>query len=242
MTDEDASTNRRLLYVHVRRIVMERIETGSWKPGAMLPSEFALADQLGVSQGTVRKGLDTLVADQLLVRRQGRGTFVAEQTPADVLFRFFKIYTNDGERVLPTSRDAVVKQGTATKREANVLQISPESNVIRVTRTRLFKKKPFVLETIVLPAAVFPRLGADGNIPNTLYDVFQHQYGVTVSYANERIEARAAKPREAEKLGIPNATPLLKIDRIACGLDNQPIEWRVSLCHLKGLQYVAELR
>lgn len=238
----NAKSDRSPLYVQVRAVILERIENGTWKPGALLPSEIALGRELGVSQGTVRKGLDSLVGDQLLVRRQGRGTFVADHTPADVLFRFFKIYTQTGERVLPSSRDVRVRQGAATKREAGILKISADEEVIRVARTRLAGDRPIIREMIVVPAATFPGLGTDGTVPNTLYDLFQHQYGITVSHANERIEAVAAPVRDARHLGLEVGAPLLKVDRLTFGLGQRPIEWRVSLCHLKGLQYIVELR
>lgn len=236
------TAGRRPLYVQVRRVVVERIENGTWKPGQSLPSEFALGSELGVSQGTIRKGLDSLVNDQLLVRRQGAGTFVADHTPSDVLFRFFRIYTESGARVLPTSSDIRVAQGQATKREAAVLNLARPATVIRIHRTRLAKQNPIIRETIIVPSDLFPDLGTEGNVPNTLYDLFQHQYGVIVSRATERVEAVAAKAREAAHLCIPEGTPLLKVDRHTFGLGDRPIEWRVSLCHLNGLHYLVDLR
>ncbi|MFY0615258.1 MAG: GntR family transcriptional regulator [Hyphomicrobiaceae bacterium] len=242
MSAINAKAERRPLYVQVRAVILERIENGTWKPGALLPSEIALGRELGVSQGTVRKGLDSLVQDQLLVRRQGSGTFVADHTPADVLFRFFKIYTQSGERVLPSSQDVRIRRGKATKREAGILKTATDAEIIRISRTRLTARRPIIREMIAVSAAMFPDLGADGSVPNTLYDLFQHQYGVTVSHAQERIEAIAAPARDARYLGLQAGAPLLKVDRLTLGLGNRPIEWRVSLCHLKGLQYIVELR
>ena len=230
------------LYVQVRSVVLERIQNGTWKPGAALPSEIALGQELGVSQGTVRRGLDSLVTDQLLVRRQGLGTFVADHTPADVLFRFFKLYTNAGERVLPSSRDVRVRRGPATKREAAALRIDPGAEVVRIARTRLAGKIPIIRESIALPADIFPDIGIDGTVPNTLYDFFQHRYGITVSRADERVEPATARAREARYLGLEAGAPLLLINRTTFGLEPRPIEWRVSLCHLKGMHYQIELR
>lgn len=237
-----AKPNRTPLYVQVRAVILERIENNAWKPGAALPSEMALAAELGVSQGTVRKGLDSLVADKLLVRRQGRGTFVADHTPADVLFRFFKVVTRSGDRVLPTSRDVRVRRVGASKREAGTLGIEAGDGVIRISRTRLTGDRPIIREMIALPATRFPGLGDSGTVPNTLYDLFQHRYGITVSHADERLEATAASGRDARHLDLAPGTPLLKIDRLTYGLGKRPIEWRVSLCHLKGLNYLVELR
>ena len=232
----------RPLYAQVRQLLRQRIEEGSWAPGVMLPSEFALADELGVSQGTVRKALDALAEEGLVVRRQGRGTFVAEHTPAEVLFRFFKIYSASGERVLPESRDTLVRAAKATRREAEELALHVGDEVWRIKRTRLAGGRPFVRETITLPRRRLPGLDAQETLPNTLYDLFQREYGLTIARAEERIDAVAASVRDARDLDIAPGTPLLRIDRRAYALDDQPIEWRVSLCHLKGMHYLATLR
>lgn len=229
------------LYLQARTILLDRIANGDYRPGAALPSEFELAAELGMSQGTLRKALDSLARDKLVVRRQGRGTYVAEQTPSDVLFRFFKIHNAAGEQVQPTSRGLRVSRAKATSKEAGVLCIDKQSAVIRVARTRCADDKPIIREHIVVPAAKFPGLD-DSPVPNTLYDLFQHQYGVTVSHACERIIPVAAAAREARHLCIDTGTPLLKVDRITYGLGELPIEWRVSLCHLKGLHYRVDLR
>ncbi len=231
----------RPLYMQVRSVLLERIESGSWRPGVGLPSEFALADELGVSQGTVRKALDSLARDHLVVRRQGSGTFVAEQTPAEVLFRFFKIYRVNGDRVLPDSAGVRIRQGAASRRECGRLNLRPGVDVIRISRIRLDQGTPFIREQITLPADVFPGLAGANTVPNTLYDLFQREYGVTVARADERLEPVVAGTADARALEIEVGTPLLKVDRIAIGLNERPIEWRVSLCHLKGRTYLAEL-
>ncbi len=242
VNDASPRSDRRPLYVQVRTDVLARIEAGMWKPGALLPSEFALAGELGVSQGTVRRGLDSLVQDGLLVRRQGRGTFVADHTPADVLFRFFRIHDAAGHRVAPTSTATRVRRRTASRAEADALNLAINDRIIRITRIRLADGRPFISETVVIPASRFPGLGDDGVVPNTIYDLFQHQYGVTVSHAEEQLEPVAATARVAGQLRIKPGAPLMKIVRITYDLSGRPIEWRISLCHLKGLHYVASVR
>jgi GntR family transcriptional regulator len=231
----------RPLYQQVRALLRERITHGVWSPGALLPSEFAIAEELGVSQGTVRKALDILCEQGLIVRRQGRGTFVAEHTPAEVLFRFFKIYRADGEQVLPESRGARARAGRATAGEQAALALEAREAVWRISRTRFAAGRPFIRETITLAMCRFPALDKWGVLPNTLYDLFQKEYGLTIGRADERINAVAAGAREAGHLDVAVGAPLLRIDRRAYGLDEQPIEWRVSLCHLKSMHYLATL-
>lgn len=240
MTDRMA-LDAKPLYAQVREILRERIRSGKLRPGGALPNEFALARELGVSQGTVRKALDALAADKLVVRSPGRGTFVHEQTAADVLFRFFHIYNDRGDRILPDSRDVRVTRARATRAEAERLDLEKGDFVVRVNRLRTRDAIPFMVETIALPAALFPALDAIEPLPNTLYDLFQQRYGVTVARADERLKATAADAVLAERLAIPLQTPLLQIDRTAFALDDRPVEWRVSVCHIDDGYYLAKV-
>jgi GntR family transcriptional regulator len=231
----------RPLYVQVRELMIGRMVQGVWKPGAVLPSEVQLAAELGVSQGTVRKALDFLAQDHVVVRRQGLGTFVSEHTSAAVLFRFFQFRDNRGRRVVPASRTIRTRYAKATKTEARRLELAVGAAVIRHVRVRAHEGQPFIFETLVLPAAVFPGLGRDGDLPNTLYDRFQKEFGITVDHAEEQIGTRAANAQAARMLGIKVGTPLLKIDRRTVALSGMVIEWRVSLCHMAGLHYAVRV-
>jgi len=240
MTDRMA-LDTRPLYAQVREMLRERIRSGTLKPGAPLPNEFALARELGVSQGTVRKALDALAAENLLVRSPGRGTFVREQTAADVLFRFFHLYDAVGDRILPDSRDVKVTRAKGSRTECDRLALEKGASVVRISRLRTREGAPFVTEQIAVPADLFPELEAVAPLPNTLYDLFQRRYGVTVARAEEKLAAAPADGPTAATLGIAAGTPLLKVDRIAFALDDRPIEWRVSLCHLADGYYLARI-
>lgn len=240
--DVPARAGSNPLYLQVREQIKADIQTGRWKPGELLPNEFELAEMFGVSQGTVRKALDMLAQDQLLVRKQGRGTFVAEHTPAEMLFRFFQFRERSGRRVIPESRAVSTRWGKASRHEARKLNLDEGAAVIRHARVRLNKGRPFIYETIVLPEADFPGLGRDGEeIPNTLYDKFQRDYGITVESAAEKIGTKAAGKTEARFLDVAEAVPLLVIDRQTFALGGGIIEWRLSLCHLAGLHYAVEV-
>ncbi len=236
-----AKPDARPLYEQVRELLFGRIQDGTWTPGMALPNEFQLADELGVSQGTVRKALGTLTADKLLVRRQGRGTFVATHTPADVLFRFFQFYDRDGNRVLPESRERRTRSGKAKAAEARQLDIARSDRVIRHSRIRTVEDEPIIIELIVLPQALFAGLGEKSEIPNTLYDLFQKEYGITVGKAVERLTVVQADKAQAKSLGTDIGAPLLKIDRLTHAIDGRPIEWRISICQLRDLHYRVDL-
>src|SRR5690349_13948543 len=126
----------RPLYARVRERLIERIRSGAWKPGQLIANEFEIAAEFGVSQGTARKAIGDLASEGLVVRRQGRGTFVVEHTPDHVLFRFFNIFHAAGKAVIPDSKDVASSVATASDEERRVLGLDVQARVIRVTRTR----------------------------------------------------------------------------------------------------------
>ncbi|MGI9405003.1 MAG: GntR family transcriptional regulator [Hyphomicrobiaceae bacterium] len=229
----------RPLYLQVQELLTRRISSGSLGQGAALPSEFQIADELGVSQGTVRKALDALAAARLVVRVQGKGTFVVEQTPEDVHFRFFNIFNDNDHRVLPDSRGTKVTSGQASALERRKLGLDAKARVCRIRRLRTVDDEPFIVERIVVPEAVFPGLSSRTRIPNTLYDLFQSDFGILVIRAHDRVFAEACDVAMADVLGIPTGAPLTVIDRVAHDIHDMPVEWRVSHCHMAGRTYVA---
>ncbi len=229
------------LYAQVKALMMQRLIAGKWRPGEMLPSEFQLADEFGVSQGTVRKALDALAVENVVVRRQGRGTFVAEHDDHRALFHFFHLVGPDGERRLPESRLISVRKGLAGRLEAERLDIGRGETVVRIRRTRLLEGRPAIIETIALPHAPFAGLAEIRDLPNTLYDLYERRYGVTIARAVERLAAVSADERQAKLLDISPGTPLLEIDRTAHALDGAPVEWRVSLCLTSTHHYRVDL-
>lgn len=234
-------TQQSPLYQQVKDRLLERIQSGTWRPGQLIPNEFVLADELGVSQGTVRKALSELTLQKLLVRKQGRGTFVAEHTPETMLFRFFNLYDQDGQQISPQTLWVKARIGVAKPAECERLRLDKGADVIRIARVRTHEGRPFAHEQIVLPAHMFPGLTEAQSIPNTLYDHFQRTYGVTVIGGEERLEPMIAKQREAGWLKVDEGTPLLRLDRLTFSFNEQPIEWRISHCVLLGAHYLVRL-
>lgn len=231
----------RPLYQQVRDDFVQRLVDGRWTPGQALPSEMELAAEIGVSQGTVRKALDVLANENLLVRRQGRGTFVAEHDEARILFQFFKLVPDEGESGFPASHILSTQRGPASVEEAQVLGQPAGSPVLRIERVRSLGGKPVIVETVVLPETVFPGLG-DGEIPNNLYSLYATRYGVTVARAQEKLKAIALSPADATALAVEPGHPALLIDRRALSLDGTTAEWRVSRCLTDGYHYLSDLK
>jgi GntR family transcriptional regulator len=231
----------RPLYRQAKDTLVQRIAEGAWQPGQILPNEFEIAADLGVSQGTVRKALDEMTAENLLVRRQGRGTFVARHDEERILFQFFKLTSDDGERRFPESRvlDARVVRGSP---EACArLGLAVGDKVIQIERVRSLEGATCIAEGMVLPQKLFAGLESRP-LPNNLYELYASAFGVTVARASERLKAIAAPPRVARHLEVAVGAPLLSVDRLAYGIGGAPVEWRVSICRTDQFHYLCDLR
>ncbi len=220
------------LYVQIKEMFVANLRDGQWNPGELIPSEMQLARELGVSQGTVRKAITELVENNVLTRKQGRGTFVANHNSERALFHFFHIVDNDGNKVMPESETLSCRRKRASRVESSRLQLAPGASVVSIERTRQFDGRPVMLETITLPSPPFAKLGQMGacNLPNMLYEMYEKEFGITIHSAEEQLRAVAATEHDAEQLSIAPQTPLLEIDRIALTLDKTPVELRVSRC------------
>lgn len=220
------------LYMQVKEFLVAKISKGEWSPGDIIPSEMQLAKILDVSQGTVRKAITELVEKNVLTRRQGRGTFVANHDTRRALFHFFHITDNDGHKVLPDSAVLHCRRKKATRNEASKLQLASEAIIIKIERIRFLSDKPTILETICLPENLFNEFGKsnDCKLPNMLYELYEKQYGITIHSADEKLRAIAATEQDASLLKLKAETPLLEIERVALTLDKMPVEFRVSRC------------
>ncbi|MDR3513061.1 MAG: GntR family transcriptional regulator [Caulobacteraceae bacterium] len=231
----------RPLYRQVYDIIVRKVAQGVWRPGEALPSEQALARELGVSQGTMRKVLDALTAEKLLERRQGKGTFIAENTQERALFRFFRMARPGGERLTPQRGEETVKVRASRAAEQAKLDLMRGDRVVEIVRTRLIDERPAIREIIVLPAALFPGIEKRASLPNTLYSLYQTEYSINIVSAREELSAVAATAEDQAVLGVPVGTPLLLTDRVAISLQERKVEWRVSRARSDELVYAVTL-
>ncbi len=223
---------RRPRYLQVREQLVEQIQSGAWAPGQPIPSELDIARQFGISQGTARMAVTALVAEYVVIRRQGLGTFVYEHTREEELARFSRVL-NGRRPVEAESRSLRLVRATANRAERRELDLAVGSKVLRIRRVRTRDGAPFILERISLPEALFPGLADQEELPDTLYGIYQKSWAVMVLEAEERLTAVLADRATAKALEIEVGTPLLRIERVALALPRRPVEWRVSLCHLR---------
>ncbi len=227
-------------YQKVDNIIRQRLIDNVWKPGDILPSEIQLAAELNVSQGTVRKALNDMVAEHLLFRQQGIGTFVSEHTERRALFLYFSIVGNDGARILPESTILSCEEKLPSSLEQARLELNDGEMVVRFHRIRYFDNISTIIETICLPLEHFPGFGSEMEPPNNLFRFYQLSYGITIAKAEEHLKAVSASAEEATILNIDEGTPMLEIDRVARMLDGRPVEWRVSHCDTRNYKYISE--
>ena len=225
------------LYIQIKELLIEKISKGEWSAGNIIPSEIQLAQELGVSQGTVRQAITELVENNVLTRKQGRGTFVSSHDIQRALFHFFHITDDKGRKVLPESTVLHCRQKQATRKEATKLELAVGTSVIRIERVRNIAEKPTIAETITVPAISFNGIGDNGNLPNMLYELYEKQFGINIHSAEEQLRAVAASKHEASLLGLKVGTPLIEIERVALTLDKTPVELRISRCSTKNHYY-----
>jgi len=230
------------LYQEVQQAITHKIIAGEWKPGEMLPSEFQLADMLGVSQGTVRKALNALGESNVVYRRQGVGTFVSENTLKDMLFHFFHYKFNDGsERGLPTAKLIKMRLIKAQGKIKEELALDHEEKVVEITRTRLIDRTACISEKIYLPLRYFDGLDQEDGLPNSLYHYYQEQFQVTINKASDKIRAVIANQTDNDLIGVALGQPLLEVSRVAKALDGKIVEYRISRVDSEQLHYLVEL-
>ena len=232
------------LYEQIRALLERSLDAGEWPPGAVIPSENVLAARFGVSQGTVRKAIAALAADNLVVRRQGKGTFVATHTEEkSSLFRFLRIRRNDGHPEYPGSRLLDVRRGRASAEAARLLDLKAGDPVIRLRRVLEYSGEPVVLDEIVLPGRLFKGLTKSRveAYQGSMYSLFETQFGVRMLKAQEKLRAVPADAPSARILRVRPGEPLLAVDRVTLTYGDQPVEWRRGLCTTKRHHYVNEL-
>jgi GntR family transcriptional regulator len=231
-------------YQLVRDDLAGQINRRELLPGDAIPSEAELSAHYGVAVGTVRKAIDRLVADGVLDRQQGRGTFVRRARFNSSLFRFFRFQSKSGERRVPQSRITGRKSLAASSAVASALQIPVGEPVISLSRLRLIDDVPLLAEEIWLQRSRFePILGIDiGDFGALLYPLYDEKCGQVVVAADETITVEPASGTQARLLGLDAGAPMVVIERLAFDLERRPIEWRRSRGPATKFRYHVEIR
>ena len=219
------------LYSQIKALILQSLQSGEWKPGEVIPSEIDLAARFRVSQGTVRKAIDELALENLLVRRQGKGTFVATHAAQQAQFRFLKLVPDNG---LPGSlglaqREVIdCRRTRASADVAKALKLRSGDAVLQARRVLSFAGTPTILEDLWLPAAPFKGLTAErmASYDGPMYALFETEFNMRMLRAEEKIRAEAAIDGREQLLKVEHGTRLLGVERIAYTYQDLPMELR----------------
>lgn len=242
MTDLDPSTTLGMpLYKEVARRMMNALSAGEWQPGDVIPAEKKLGERFAVSIGTVRKAIDEMVAENILIRHQGRGTFVATHNKDQHLFRFFNVVRQDGLKSYPDVRMMSFSKRKADKITAAKLMISNSAKILHFSNLLSLDSEPVIVDEITLPEELFRGFTEQKlrDRPNTLYNLYQREFGINVIRIEERLRGGLASAEHAKLLQVAAGTPLLEIHRVAFSFNQQPIERRVSYVNTEKYEYYA---
>jgi GntR family transcriptional regulator len=231
------------LYQQIKGLLTRSLSASEWKPGEALPSEPELAQRFKVSQGTVRKALDALAADGLLVRRQGKGTFVATHAEAQLQYRFLRLMPDQGPREAMQRRFLDFRRLRAPAEIARALELGSGDSVLQLRRLLLAGEVPVVLDDIWLPARLFKGLTAErlSAYRGPMYSLFEAEFGVQMIRAEEKIRAVAAAGAEAGLLDVAVGSPLLLVERRSLTYADRPVELRRGLYRTEAHYYRNDL-
>ena len=231
------------LYRQIKGLILQALEGGEWRPGEAIPSEMELAARFSVSQGTVRKAIDEMAAENLLVRRQGKGTFVASHNDPRAFFRFLRLVALNGEVEPSRSVPLECWRAKAGQEAARNLGLKLADPIIIVRRVLELSNRPVVVDEIYLPGETFSGLTLDvlKEWSGSLYSLFESRFGVRMVRAEERLRAVAADRTSIELLKVAEGSPLLSVERISYSYGDRPMEWRRGLYSTADHCYVNEL-
>lgn len=233
------------LYQQIKSLILRSLQSGEWRPGEVIPSEIDLAARFKVSQGTVRKAVDELAAENLLMRRQGKGTYVSTHAEEQVQFRFLRLMPDQGEGVAVGAKREFLdcRRLRAPADVARALHLKAGDMVVEVRRVLHFAGQPVVYDDIWLPGRLFKGLTADrlSEYRGPMYGLFESEFGVRMIRAEEKLRAVAADAETAQALKVAEGAPLLSVERLSLTYGDQPVELRRGLYRTDHYHYRNEL-
>lgn len=227
------------LYQQIKALLVKGLQAGEWQAGQAIPSEMDLAVRFRVSQGTVRKAIDELAADNMLVRRQGKGTFVATHAEQSTQYRFLRLTPDDGSAAPLQRRLLECRRMRAPAEVAQLLALKAGDAAVQVRRLLLAEGQAVVLDDLWLPGGLFKGLTAERLEAwrGPMYRLFEAEFSVHMIRAEEKVRALAAGGEEAALLGLPPGAPLLSVERLSFTYGDRPVELRRGLYHTAAHHY-----
>lgn len=216
------------LFAVVRDKIVQKLASGEWAPGTRIPTEPELAHLFTVSIGTVRRAVENLVLEKLLIRRARIGTLVALHQENNQFSTFFNFQSKSGNGLVVTSQLRSFKRGVTSKEIVNLFQPSKNTAMIMIDNLRLVNHQPAMFDRIWLLEEIFDQL--DRKVfeqrSGSIYSLYQSRFKTTVLRIEESIEAMIAPEFVKDALDLTCGSSVLKITRLAYSYNDQLIEYR----------------
>ena len=230
------------LYHQLKEIFEDKITSGDWPSGELIPNDLVLCQQYGVSRGPVRQALDRLVQEGKLSRKQGKGTRVLPPKIENELGGFYSFTTLIEQKGLHHSaRTLTFETLPASGSPARLLELTPEASLYKIRRLRLANEEPLILETLYLPETICPGLGRADLDSAPLYTLMSNRYTVPLLRAKQFFEPAIADPYEAENLELQPGAPVLLLQNITYSQDNRPVVLSRAILRGDRVRYLVEL-
>jgi GntR family transcriptional regulator len=228
-------------YKEVKEAMLAALTAQEWKGGEVIPSEKKLAERFSVSIGTLRKAIDELCAENILIRHQGLGTFVAQHRRDRHFFRYFRVARRDGDRAYPVVTLVNFKRAKSTAAIAARLGIDEGTKLFVFTNALALHDKVVVVDTVMLPETKFPGLTESmlRSRPNTLYNFYQDAFGINVTSTDERLRVARASDLESKLLEVEADFAVLEVERVAYSINQKPVEYRITHINTDEYEYLA---
>ncbi|MGD1957076.1 MAG: GntR family transcriptional regulator [Sphingomonadales bacterium] len=226
------------LYIQIANTLRQQIKDGKVATGDALPSERDLCSLTGASRVTIRKAVDQLIAEGILFRRQGSGTFVADRI--EVPGAFLSGFSDDARArgQAPGCIWLMRSYANPTEEEAAILGVKPVAKVARLGRVRLAEGEPLAIEHAIVPADLLPPLEEIGD---SLYAALERTGNRPVE-GQQKVRASLATPTEAGLLSIRENSEVLRIERTTRNAQSRVIELTRSAYRGDRYDFVSELR
>ena len=232
-------------YHQLKEAVRAQIIAGTLKPGEMLPSEFCLSDQLGISRLVVNRAFRELVTEGLLIRKRAKGTFIAPPagrgySVVGPLFSVSESVAESGRR--PQNQILAQEIVPASEAVRAALQLADGERVLHLHNLRLIDGLPLAIEDMYLPAGRFPALAEMDLNNRSIYATLEKLYGAHPQEAVDLVSAGAATRNEARLLGINKGAPVMRVQRTSSDRAGLPVEFSQVAFHAERYQFVARVQ
>lgn len=227
------------LYRQIKDQIVRDIEDGVWKPGDFVSSGPELSKRYTVSVGTVRRAMEELINEGILIAIQGKGTFVA-RPKVSIRLPYFRGFTKDMILRGHVPETKLVGEGVvaAGSMVAKALRVDVGYQVSYCERLRLADGEPILFEVSYLDPKRFPGLNFPKRGQQSLYAVLEQEYGVEVVRAEQTLYAVATTPRQADMLGVPPGSPAIRLVSVEYDVGNEPVQATVGT--YRGDRYTVE--